>query len=197
RNTPDAVIAAVTWIFSQYELSAGTSGATFVYSSIPSMPSRITRTSVTNRPSGRSTGRRVTSTSQAVAPTKQTAMMNSYMLPHGTRCAANPRVTMAARCSSQPTAVSTSAPRPANPAMRAFSASPGAASGGAEGATGAGAPGAAVRPPAPTSSRSATRATTDREPNAYSTAYASIARAYPRIAYTSSWSETAAITGPP
>src|SRR2546430_13540910 len=30
RNVPDAMIAAVTWIFSQYELSAGTSGMIFV-----------------------------------------------------------------------------------------------------------------------------------------------------------------------
>src|SRR5256885_10369125 len=30
RNVPDAVIAAVTWIFNQYELSAGCNGATLV-----------------------------------------------------------------------------------------------------------------------------------------------------------------------
>src|SRR4051812_44812390 len=30
RNRPDAEAAAVTWIFSQYELSAGTSGAALV-----------------------------------------------------------------------------------------------------------------------------------------------------------------------
>src|SRR6266545_3379792 len=124
RKIPDAVTAAVTWIFSQYELSAGTSGATFVYSSIPSMPSSTTSTSVTKSPSGRRYGRRVSSTSQAVAPTRHTASTNSYMLPHGTRCAASPRVTRQPRCSSAASPVSASPARPASAATRAFSASP-------------------------------------------------------------------------
>src|SRR5207248_10977735 len=65
RKVPEAVIAAVTWIFNQYELSAGWSGAILVYSSIPSIPSSSTRTSVTNSQSGRRPGRRVSRNSQA------------------------------------------------------------------------------------------------------------------------------------
>src|SRR6266545_247194 len=139
RKIPDAVTAAVTWIFSQYELSAGTSGATFVYSS-----------------------------------------------------AASP--------------VSASPARPASAATRAFSASPRPAPAGGPSpstsssissmpsisSTSAGGPAAPIRSPVPTSSRVATRPTTDREPNAYSTAWASMASVYPRIAYTRSWSESEA-----
>src|SRR6266545_931610 len=206
RKIPDAVTAAVTWIFSQYELSAGSSGATFVYSSIPSMLSSTTSTSVTKSPSGRRYGRRVSSTSQAVAPTRHTASTNSYMLPHGTRCAASPRVTRQPRCSSAASPVSASPARPASAATRAFSASPRPAPAGGPSpstsssissmpsisSTSAGGPAAPIRSPVPTSSRVATRPTTDREPNAYSTAWASMASVYPRIAYTRSWSESEA-----
>src|SRR5690348_2346692 len=81
---PEATEAAVTWIFSQYELSAGISGPAFVYSRMPASPSMTIRASVTYRPRCRAIGRRYTSTSHAVAPTKHAATTNSYMLPHGT-----------------------------------------------------------------------------------------------------------------
>src|SRR5690349_12406935 len=116
---PEAVIAAVTWIFSQYELSAGTSGPAFVYSRIPSTPSRITSVSVTKSPSGRIDGRRTSTTSHAVAPTRVAASTNSYMLPQGTRCAARPRVTRQAMWASQPTTVSAAPAQPAHSAARA------------------------------------------------------------------------------
>src|SRR5689334_8333231 len=118
---PEAVIAAVTWIFSQYELSAGTSGPAFVYSRIPSTPSRMTSVNVTKSPSGRIDGRRTSTTSHAVAPTRVAASTNSYMLPHGTRPAARPRVTRQATWASQPTKVSAAPVQPAHTATRAAS----------------------------------------------------------------------------
>src|SRR5262249_23930529 len=94
---PDATEGAGTWIFNQYEVSAGTHGPALGENRHPSRPGMASSPGVTYRRRWRASGRLATSTSHAVAPTKHTASTNSYMLPHGTRCAARPRATIVAR----------------------------------------------------------------------------------------------------
>ncbi len=79
-------------------------------------PSASTTGASTNRPDGVGPepdrhGRRTTITAMQV-----NAVMNSYMLPHGTRCSASPRVTMPRMCAASPSTVSASAARSQSPA---------------------------------------------------------------------------------
>jgi hypothetical protein len=129
----------------------------------------MTSTSVTNRPRCRTAGRRLRTTSHAAEPTNVTDRMNSYMLPHGIRSAAMPRVANAPRCRSRPTAFSATAIRPAHTLQsgRGGAGNAGVSSwtGTAEAGTGA---------PAPTSCFAVEEARR-RSPNAYSAAYPIIA----------------------
>src|SRR5262249_42776216 len=167
---PDATEAAVTWMSSQYEFSAGTSGPAGAYSTMPSRPSSRATASAAKSPRWRRFGRRTTTASQTVMPTNDPASTNSYMLPHGTRCAAKPRVTSVATWNASPATVSTT---PASPTRAGTSEGEGAGGGSAAG-------------PAPAATSSRAGATDGRTPNAYSTAYASIANTYSRIVTTSS-----------
>src|SRR6266540_2833825 len=185
RKVPVAVIAAVTWMASQYDRSAGTSGAAFAYSTVPARNiSRITG-NITNMPRYRIRGCRASTTQNAATATKPTAEENSYMLPHGIRSTAVPRSTIEVRCPAAPSRVSSTASRPNRCAGRFttasrpnFSGDPAAPSPAspdtADGADDVGgADGATSGPPAPTSTfavagTAAVSATRPRRPNAYS-----------------------------
>src|SRR5262245_18598260 len=86
---------------------------------MPAKPSTSTSAAVTNRPISRSAGRRTTRTSQAQAATRLNVTTNSYMLPHGTRPAARPRVTSTPTCAAAAAAVTQTAIRPKLTALAA------------------------------------------------------------------------------
>src|ERR1700685_2971435 len=112
------------------------------------------------------------------------AARNSYMLPHGTRCSARPRVRIADTWKVAPTQVRANAVRTQSPdGQRPAAGLPGTAGGGPgrvgwAGTTTAGT--ATAGPPAPTatSSGASTSASTRCRANAKSHAYASMASAY-------------------
>src|ERR1700751_3557234 len=75
------------------------------------------------------------------------AVMNSYMLPHGARCTASPRVTIAITCASMPSALSDTATRIHGPASHMDLKAPGRFVGSAGIAGGTGSPGPSTEPP--------------------------------------------------
>src|SRR5689334_8252457 len=85
RNAPDDRMAAETWMISQYDCSAGWTGAAIVYSIVPLTNIRITTGSSMN-PERCRTGNFLITTSQVTTATNIVAMPYSYMLPHGARC---------------------------------------------------------------------------------------------------------------
>ena len=88
---PSPLAAAETWMASQYDCSAGTSGAAGANSTLPARNISTTTGMSTNMPRNRSAGIRQSTMIQAATATKPITIENSYMLPHGTRCTANPR----------------------------------------------------------------------------------------------------------
>ena len=74
----------------------------------------ITTTGIsTNMPRNRSVGIRHSTISQAATATNPITIENSYMLPHGTRCTANPRSRIEVRWTSAPSRVMPTAISPA------------------------------------------------------------------------------------
>src|SRR5215813_5997685 len=62
------------------------------------------------------TRNRISSSRNAITAAHVIAMTNSYMLPHGTRCSAIPRVTMPRTCVTSPITLTASAARTHGPA---------------------------------------------------------------------------------
>ncbi len=111
RNTPEPMLTTETWMGSQYDCSAGITGAALVYSHLPETDSRISSGTSTKTHSARNCGLRST-TAAAINPQKLVRLMNSYMLPHGTRVVARPRSTMQANSIAIPTYTRASPTRP-------------------------------------------------------------------------------------
>src|SRR6185437_6644389 len=123
-----------------------------------------------------------------MAATQVSAVTNSYMLPHGARCTANPRVTTATRCARMPTALSVTAARTQGPACQ-MARHAGACRDGSEGSTGTSPAdgvatseadeaddGADPAPATPTAASSAVRSPAATVPAAPRTAAAAAAR---------------------
>src|SRR3954453_10361823 len=85
---------------------------------------------MTKAPRARSIRPRTTMPRKAVTATNATADENSYMLPQGTRWAANPRSTIETRCTAQPRQVSRKAARPARDGAFTVTVSAGTVTGG-------------------------------------------------------------------
>jgi hypothetical protein len=115
QSTEEPVMAAATWMTIQRELRAGTSGPAGTRKTRPPRAMASTAGSRTNTPRGRTSGRRWTQTRKPVTVTIPTMIENSYMLPHGTRWTARPRVTAAPTLAASPATVTVS---PATPSQR-------------------------------------------------------------------------------
>src|SRR3546814_890573 len=104
RNTPLPIETIETWIGSQYDCRAGTTGAAFAYRTVPAtnMRTRIGIRAKTH--SVRRSGRR-NSSSPASTAAAHVKVTNSYMLPQGTRCVATPRRTSAPRWNTNATTI--------------------------------------------------------------------------------------------
>ena len=118
KNIAVALIAATTWIFSQYEFSAGTSGPALTYRTVPgeAQVQHDRHQHENAEPAGLLASQQH---QERVTTMNATTVENSYMLPHGTRWAAKPRVTMVAMWANQPKIVTPTAIAP-GPAVAAF-----------------------------------------------------------------------------
>ena len=111
KNTPLPSETIETCTGSQYDCSAGTTGAASAYSTVPATNRRINVGTRTNNHRVRSCLERST-TSAASTPAAQVTETNSYMLPHGGRLAAIPRRTIEPTCRLSATITSPSPVRP-------------------------------------------------------------------------------------
>src|SRR5215207_3990534 len=140
RNAAPEIMAPSTWITSQYECSAGTSGPGGTNTSAD-RPSTTVPKPVMIGPS-QSIAQIRTSTMYAVRAASVAAQPNSYMLPHGTRSADRPRATTPASSTSQARLVSE---KPIPPAMSLRSASGASSSTGTDAAPTSARSGATLR----------------------------------------------------
>ncbi len=115
-NTPDAMMAAVTWIANQYECRAGTSGAgaTYKHKHGDAQRQHDRRHHEDTEVAGRLPRHH---DRNAVTAVNASASVNSYMLPHGNRCTAAPRLTIAPQMQ-QPADDGERPPRPCPPGWR-------------------------------------------------------------------------------
>src|SRR3954468_738178 len=182
-SAPSAIDTSVTWIASQYDWRAGTSGWALEYSTVPAR--NITRMSGsrTNPPRCRSAGSFQSTPRNARTPTSPETEANSYMFDHGTASTASARTAIDEACTSAPRTRATTDQRP----MRCAVVRGGAGSVG-------GGTSAAGGPPAPTSTRAgAAAALFPTRPNAYSAVKPTMATAYTAMEVVNSPSERWAI----
>src|SRR5579875_410162 len=93
---------------------------------VSARPRTTTTDPITNMPRYQARYRIMTVKKNSTAM-QEIATTNSYMLPHGTRCTASPRVTTFSTCAARPTAASVTAARTHRPAsLKAGLAEPGA-----------------------------------------------------------------------
>src|SRR5262249_29860748 len=100
-NRFDPVIAAMTWILIQYELSAGTSGPAGAYTRRADASARTPPPS-TKPPTWRNPSRRSITRRYVITMRKPSMFEYSNMFPHGTRWTDKPRVAIDAACVSAP-----------------------------------------------------------------------------------------------
>src|SRR5690606_20567697 len=110
-NSPNATTAQPTWMTSQYESRAGTSGPGGTYSTVTARPkvrntSRTAQTAIARPAAVRASIRNTTTA------TSEPVMENSYMLPHGVRPVPTPRTPTPA---ASPTVASTNMRCPRRP----------------------------------------------------------------------------------
>src|SRR5580693_4281775 len=110
--------------------------------SVSARPRATTTAPITNTPSAQARYLIMTNRKK-MAATQVSAVTNSYMLPQGARCTANPLVTTATVCATTPTALSASAVCTHPPAWRIARSGGTATSGMESGAADPGAEGAA------------------------------------------------------
>ena len=91
-NPPAQMMAADTWMISHQLFNAGTSCALSVYSTVTASPSVNSTAPVTKTPIQR-TSLRSDNTRKITEAANAAVSENSYMLPHGTRPADQPRAT--------------------------------------------------------------------------------------------------------
>src|ERR1700691_5743838 len=123
-----------------------------------------------------------------MAATHVSAVMNSYMSPHGARCTANPLVVTAITCARMPTALSVAAARTHGPASAIARSAPAGRTGRAVApaiglpgpAAAAAAPGAAAFDPGPRASFDS--CASDSGPSSTTPAGAALAGAAPTVA---------------
>src|SRR5437588_8985628 len=100
-NRFEPVIAAITWILIQYELSAGTSGPAGAYTNRAEASARTPPPS-TNPPTCRSPSRLSMINKYVITIRNPSMFEYSNMFPHGTRCTERPRIAIDAACVNAP-----------------------------------------------------------------------------------------------
>src|SRR3954452_21639293 len=162
-SAPSAIDTSGTWIASQCDFRAATSGWALEYSTVPARNIIRMTGSSTNTPRYRSTGSFHSTPRKASTPTSPATDANSYMFDHGTASTADARTAIDAPWTSAPSTRITTDQRPIRSALvrRAGRSDGGSAPRSPAGSTEATASGG---PPAPTSTRSGSSTVTSLRP---------------------------------